>query len=76
VDADEDSDDHFPGVEPVIVDDIDIPGVGVARPEALDEVPAPQVQIDDLDIPHDDPSPIEVVPAQSVPTPAMSIPAP
>jgi hypothetical protein len=43
----------------------------VAGPEALDEVPAPQVEIyDPDDIPHDDPAPIEVVPAQSVPVPA------
>jgi hypothetical protein len=40
----------------------------VAGPEALDEVPAPQFEIyDPADIPHDDPSPIEVVPAQAVP---------
>jgi hypothetical protein len=32
VDADEDDDDHFPGVEPVIADDIKIPGVDVAGP--------------------------------------------
>jgi hypothetical protein len=32
VDADEDNDDHFPGVEPVIADDIEIPGVDVAGP--------------------------------------------
>jgi hypothetical protein len=72
VDADEDDDDHFPGVEAVIVDDINIPGVDVAGPEALDEFPAPQVEIDDLGIPHDDLTPIEVVPAQEVPTPATS----
>jgi hypothetical protein len=48
--------------------------VDVTGPEALDEVPAPQVEIDDLDINHNDPAPIEVVPAQAVPTPAMSAP--
>jgi hypothetical protein len=69
VDADKDDDDHFPGVEPVIVDDIEIPGVDVAAPEALDEVPAPQVEIDDIDIPHDDSDPIEAVSAQALPTP-------
>jgi hypothetical protein len=42
--------------------------VDVAGPEALDEVPDPQVEIYDPDnIPHDDPAPIEVVPAQAVP---------
>jgi hypothetical protein len=35
-----------------------IPVGGVAGPEALDEVPAPQVEIDDLDITNDDPGPI------------------
>jgi hypothetical protein len=62
------NEDYFPGVAPVIADDIDIPGVDMAGPEALDEVPAPQVEIYDLDdIPHDDPAPIEVVPVQAVP---------
>jgi hypothetical protein len=52
----------------VIADAIEIPGVDVAGPKAFDEVPAPQVEIYDPDgIPHDDPAPIEVVPAQSVP---------
>jgi hypothetical protein len=58
VDADEDEDEHFPGVEPVTTDDIEIPGVDMAGPEALDEVPTPQVEIDDLDIPHNYPDPI------------------
>jgi hypothetical protein len=69
VDADEDENEHFPGVETVIADDIEIPGVDVAGPEALDEVPAPQVEIDDPDIPHDDPDPIEVVTAHAFPMP-------
>ena len=45
VDADEadDEEHHFPGVDPVITDDIEIPGVDVGGPEALDEAPAPQV---------------------------------
>jgi hypothetical protein len=52
----------------VIANAIEIPGVDVAGPEALDEVPAPQVEIyDPDDIPHDYPAPIEVLPAQSVP---------
>jgi hypothetical protein len=77
VDADEDDVDHFPGVEPVIVDYMEIPGVDVAGPEALDEVPAPQIEIDDLDITHDNPDPIELVPAPEVPavqTPATPAP--
>jgi hypothetical protein len=67
VDSTKDEDDYFPGVAPVIVDAIEIPGVDVAEPETLDELPAPQVEIYDPDaIPHDDPVPIEVVPAQAV----------
>jgi hypothetical protein len=57
VDSTEDEDDNFPGVAPVIADAIEIPGVDVAGPEALNEVPAPQVEIyDPDDIPHDDPA--------------------
>jgi hypothetical protein len=42
--------------------------VDVTGQEALDEVPDPQVEIyDPNDIPHDDPAPTEVVPAQAVP---------
>jgi hypothetical protein len=68
VDSTEDEDDNFPGVAPVIADATEIPGVDVAGPESLDEVTAPQVEIyDPDDIPHDDPAPIEEVPAQSVP---------
>jgi hypothetical protein len=75
VDSTEDEDDYFPGVSPVIADAIEIPGVAVAGPEALDEVPAPQVDIyDPDDIPQYDPAPIEVVPAQSVPVPAPVAP--
>jgi hypothetical protein len=75
VDSTKDEDDYFPGVAPVIADAIEIPGVDVAGPEALDEVPAPQVEIYDTDdIHHDDPAPIEVVPAQSVPVPAPVAP--
>jgi hypothetical protein len=49
--------------------------VDVAVPEDLDEVPAPQVEIyDPDDIPHDDPAPIEVVPAQAVPVLALVAP--
>jgi hypothetical protein len=74
VDSDEEQEDPFPGVAPVIDDDIDIPGVDVAGPEALDEAPAPQVDINDLDIPQDDPDPIEVAPPQESAAPAMTIP--
>jgi hypothetical protein len=66
VDYTEDEDDYLPGVAPVIADAIEIPGGDVAGPEALDEVPVPQVEIyDPDDIPRDDPAPIEVVPAQA-----------
>jgi hypothetical protein len=75
VDSTEEADDYFPGVAPVITDAIEIPGVDVAGPEALDEVPAPQVEIyDPDDTPHDDPAPIEVVPAQAVPVQALVAP--
>jgi hypothetical protein len=67
VDSTEDEDDNFPGVAPVIADAIEIPGVDVAGTEALGEFLAPQVEIyDPNDIPHDDPAPIEEVPAQAV----------
>jgi hypothetical protein len=62
VDSDKEQEDHFPGLAPVIDDDIENPGVDVAGPESLDEAPAPQVEINDLDIPQDDPDPIEVAP--------------
>jgi hypothetical protein len=68
VDSTEDEDDNFPVVAPVIADATEIPGVDVAGPEALDEVLDPQVEIyDPDDITHDDPAPIEVVPAQALP---------
>jgi hypothetical protein len=75
VDSTEDEDDYFPRVDPVIADAIEIPGVDMAGPEALDEILAPQMEIyDPYDIPHDDPAPIEVVPAQAVPVPALVAP--
>jgi hypothetical protein len=43
----------------------------VAGPEALDEAPAPQVEINDLDIPQDDPAPIEVALPQEAAAPVM-----
>jgi hypothetical protein len=79
VDADEDDDDHIPGVVPVIADDIEIPVVDVEGTETQDSVSAPQVETDDLDIHHDDPAPIEVAPTQEEPrteTPApVALPA-
>jgi hypothetical protein len=48
--------------------------VDVEGPEAQDAVPAPQVEIDDLDIPHDDPSPIEVAPTQAEQAPETPAP--
>jgi hypothetical protein len=70
VDSTENEDDYFAGVDPVIADAIEFPGVDTAGPKALYEVPAPQVDIyDPNDIHHDDPAPIEVVPAQAVPAP-------
>jgi hypothetical protein len=75
VNSTEDEAEYFPGVDPVIADAIEIPVVDVTGPEALDEVPAPQVEIYDPDnIPHDNPAPIEVVPAQAVPVPAPVAP--
>jgi hypothetical protein len=64
VDSDKEQEEHLPGVAPVINDDIEIPGVDVVGPEALDEAPAPQVEINDLDIPQDEPALIEVAPPQ------------
>jgi hypothetical protein len=74
VDLDKEQEDQFPGVKPVIDDDIKIPGVDVAGPEALDEAPAPQVEINDLNIPQDDPVPIEVAPPQEAASPEIPTP--
>jgi hypothetical protein len=60
VDDQEEDDDHLPGEVPVIEDDIEITGVDVEGTETQDAIPAPQVEIDDLDIHHADPAPIEV----------------
>jgi hypothetical protein len=79
VDDQEEDDDHLPGVVPVIADDIEITGVDVEGTETQDAVPAPQVEIDDLDNHHAHPSPIEVAPTQEEPrteTPApFALPA-
>jgi hypothetical protein len=64
VDADDENDNHLPGVVPVITDDIEITGVDMEGTEIQDAVPAPQVEIDDLRIHHADPAPIEVAPPQ------------
>jgi hypothetical protein len=61
-------------VAPVIDNDIEIPRVDVAWPEALDEDPAPQVKINDIDIPQDDPTPIEVAQTQEAAAPRMPTP--
>jgi hypothetical protein len=71
VDDKEENDDHLPGVVPVITDDIEITGVDVEGTETQDAVPAPQVEIDDLDIHHADPAPIEVAPNQEEPRTEM-----
>jgi hypothetical protein len=49
VDSNEEQEDHLPGVAPVIDDDIEIPGVDVVGPEALDEALDPQVEINGLE---------------------------
>jgi hypothetical protein len=67
VDDQEEDNDHLPGVVPVIADDIKIIEVDVEGTETQDAVPAPQVEIDDLDIHHADPAPIEVAPTQEEP---------
>jgi hypothetical protein len=77
VDSDEEQEDRFPGVAPVIDDDISIPGMYVAGPEALEESPAPKVEINDVDIPQDEPAPIELAPPQEsaapeIPTPVVT----
>jgi hypothetical protein len=74
VDAEEDNDDHRPGVVPVIADDIEITGVDMEGTETQDSVPAPQVEIDDLDIHHADPAQIEVAPIQVEPEPETPAP--
>jgi hypothetical protein len=74
VDAEEDDYEHLPGVVPVIADDIEITGVYVERTVTQDSVPAPQVEIDDLDIHHADLAPIEVAPTQSEPGPETTAP--
>jgi hypothetical protein len=79
VEDQEEDNDHLPGVVPVIADDIEITGVYLEGTETQDAVPAPQVEIDDLDIHHADPAPIEVAPTQEEPrteTPAqVALPA-
>jgi hypothetical protein len=74
VDAEEDDNDHLPGVVPVIADTIKITGVDVEGTENQDSLPAPQDEIDDLDIHHADPAPIEVAPTQAEPVPETPAP--
>jgi hypothetical protein len=66
VDDQEEDDENLPGVVPVIADDIEITGVDVdvEGTETQDAFPAPQVEIDGLDIHHANPAPIEVAPTQ------------
>jgi hypothetical protein len=64
---DEEENDYIPGVVPVIAYDIEITGVDVEGTETQYAVPAPQVEIDDLDIHHAYPAPIEVAPTQEEP---------
>jgi hypothetical protein len=67
VDVDEADEAEFPGVDPVIADDIKIPGVDV-------ESEAPQtVEINDLAIPATDPPTVEVAPAKEA---TLQAPAP
>jgi hypothetical protein len=72
VDSDKEQEDRLQGVAPVIDVGIEIPGVDMAGPEALDEALAPQVEINGLGIPQDDPAPIEVAPPQESAAPEMS----
>jgi hypothetical protein len=72
--VEEDDNDHLPGVVPVIADDIEITGVDVEGIETQDSAPAPQVEIDDLDIHHINPAPIEVAPTQAEPGPETPAP--
>jgi hypothetical protein len=58
----------------VIADDIEITGVDVEGTETQDAVPAPQVEIDDLNIHHADPAPIELAPTQEEPRTETSAP--
>jgi hypothetical protein len=74
VDADEDKDDHLPGVVQVITGDIKITGVDAEVTETQDSVSAPHVEIDDLNIHHADPAPIEVTPTQAEPGPETPVP--
>jgi hypothetical protein len=74
VDDQEEDDDHLPGVVPVITDDTEITGVDVEGTETQDAAPAPQVEIDDIDIHYADPAPIEVAPTQEEPRTETSAP--
>jgi hypothetical protein len=71
VDADEDDNDPLPGVVPVIADDIEIPGVDVEGPQSQDEVPVPQVDVDDATI---EVAPTQAEQAPETPEP-VSLPA-
>jgi hypothetical protein len=74
VDEEEENDEHLQGVVPVIADEIEITGVDVEGTKTQDAVPAPKVEIDDLNIHHADPAPIEVAPTQEEPRTEMPAP--
>jgi hypothetical protein len=58
----------------VNADDIKITGGYVEGTETQDAFPASQVEIDDIDIHHADPAPIEVAPTQEEPRTEMPEP--
>jgi hypothetical protein len=71
VDSGEEQDAHFPILEQVMEDDIEIPGGDVEGPEAV----TPQsVDIKYPETPQDNPASIQVAPTQEVPSPQASAP--
>jgi hypothetical protein len=73
VHSDEEQEDHFPGVT-LVINNIEIPGVDVTGPGVLGEDQGPKFEINDLNIPQDDPASIEVAPPQEAAYPAMPTP--
>jgi hypothetical protein len=74
VEDQEEDDEHLPGVFPVIADDIEITGMDVEGTETQDTVTPPQVEIDDLNIHHTGPAPIEVAPTREEPRNETPVP--
>jgi hypothetical protein len=71
VDSSKEEDAHFPGLELVIEDYIEIPEVDLEGPDAR----YPQIfERHDTDIPQDDPTPTQVAPTQEVSAPQTSSP--